>query len=76
MKITKKKPGKGNRTSFEYSLAPLSSYVMSKEKLPYIYLAGLGWDGYQLTALSTLSLGGQDADFTAMGAMSLLCLLP
>lgn len=76
MKIAKKKSGKGNRTSFECSLAPLSFYVMSKEKHPYMYLAGLGWDGHQLIALSTLTLGGQDADFTVRGAMSLFFLLP
>lgn len=36
---------------------------MSKENHPQNDFTGLGWDGYQLTALSTLSLGCQDVDF-------------
>ena len=40
---------------------------MSKENHPQSYSTALGWDGHQLTALSTLSLGGQEAVFTEMG---------
>lgn len=59
----KKKSGKGYRTIFEYSLAPLPPSPVSKENHPQNDFTGLGWDGYQLTALSTLSLGCQDVDF-------------
>lgn len=55
----------------EYSLAPLSSNPMSKENHPQDDSTGLMWDGYQLTALSALSLEGQDAD-SEMRIVSLL----
>lgn len=54
----------------------ISPSLRSKGSHPQNDATDLGWDGHQLTAVSSLPRGGQDAAFAEMGCQALFCPLP